>query len=82
MFAALDPSQDVGYKGRHVAVCPHDTTNNPEVTSRSNSITERERKRLDKIIRKSSSVLVKLKSMLHHESHPLQDTLSAPEQLQ
>ena len=61
----------------------------------SSSITERERKNLDKIIRKSSSVLgcpldsvrevgdrrvlAKLRSMMDHESHPLQETLSALE---
>ena len=61
----------------------------------SSSITERDRKRLDKIIRKSSSVLGcpldtvqqvgdrrvldKLMSMLDHDCHPLQDTLSALE---
>ncbi len=61
----------------------------------SSSITERERKKLDKVIKKSSSVLgcaldsvqevvdrrvlAKLTSMLDHESHPLQDTLSALE---
>ena len=53
------------------------------------SITERERKKLDKVIKMSSSVLgcplevgdrrvlAKLTSMLDHESHPLQDSLSA-----
>ncbi|CAL9684750.1 unnamed protein product [Knipowitschia caucasica] len=59
------------------------------------SITERDRKKLDKVIRKSSSVLgcsldtvqqvgdrrvlSKLTSMLDHDCHPLQDTLSALE---
>ena len=59
----------------------------------SSSITERDRKKLDKIIRKSSAVLGcpldsvrevgdrrvlgKLMAMLSHGSHPLQDTLSA-----
>ncbi|KAK7925203.1 hypothetical protein WMY93_007513 [Mugilogobius chulae] len=61
----------------------------------SSSITERERKKLDKVIKKSSSVLgcpldsvrevgdrrvlARFTSMLDHESHPLQDALSALE---